>query len=95
MRLEVAAPRPDKCQLGITQAVIHPLSNKAEPCSTCNRNHKDLCFPENAHSANQTDFATMTNITGPHVIFAIDYIMQMGLFTCLQDNTIAVARIAR
>ena len=34
MRLEVTAPRPDKCQLGITQAVTHPLSKKAEPCLT-------------------------------------------------------------
>ena len=32
MRLEAIVPRPNKCQLDITEVVTHPLGDKAEPC---------------------------------------------------------------
>ena len=32
MRLEATVPRPNKCQLDITEVVTHPLGDKAEPC---------------------------------------------------------------
>ena len=74
-------------------------------CAVCTKNetgntfcrvvkNKELYFLDIADSANQTDFATVTNITGlNNCHFAIFYIIQMGL--CLQDKTIAVPKIAR
>ena len=39
-----------------------------------------MYLPAIADFANQTDFTTMTNITGPINIFAIDYIIQSSIF---------------